>query len=181
DALQRLDIGVHVAHADARLVHVFGQILGHALGERGHERAVALLRDLAHLIEQVVDLALGGTYLDLGGDESGRTDALLGTAAAGLVQLPAAGRRGDGDGRRAHGVPFLETERTIAHAGGQAEAVLGQRRLAAIVAAEHAADLRDRDVALVDEDEGVVGQVLEQRRRRVARVAAGEVARVVLD
>ena len=34
DALQRLDVGVHVAHADAVLVHVLGQVLGHALGER---------------------------------------------------------------------------------------------------------------------------------------------------
>ena len=34
DALQRLDIGVHVAHADAVLVHVLGQVFGHALGER---------------------------------------------------------------------------------------------------------------------------------------------------
>ena len=34
DALQRLDVGVHVAHADAGLVHVLGQVLGHALGQR---------------------------------------------------------------------------------------------------------------------------------------------------
>ena len=44
DALQRLDVGVHVAHADALLVHVLGEVLGHALGERGDERAVALAR-----------------------------------------------------------------------------------------------------------------------------------------
>ena len=36
-------------------------------------------------------------------------------------------------------------------------------------------------MALVDEDERVVGQVFEQRRRRLAGLAAGEVARIVLD
>jgi hypothetical protein len=45
----------------------------------------------------------------------------------------------------------------------------------------HAADLRHGDVALVDEDERVVGQVFEQRRRRLAGLAAGEIARIVLD
>ena len=34
DALQRVDVGVHVAHADALLVQVFGQVLGHPLGQR---------------------------------------------------------------------------------------------------------------------------------------------------
>ena len=63
DALQGLDVGVHVAHADALLVHVLGEVLGHALGERGDERAVALARHLAHLVDQVVDLGLGGAHL----------------------------------------------------------------------------------------------------------------------
>ena len=42
DALQRVDVGMHVAHADALLMHVFGEVLGHPLGEHGDERAVAL-------------------------------------------------------------------------------------------------------------------------------------------
>jgi hypothetical protein len=62
------------------------------------------------------------------------------------------------DGLRAHGVPFLEAQRPVVDAGRQAEAVFGQRRLAVEVAAEHAADLRDGDVALVDEDEALSGR-----------------------
>ncbi len=56
DALQRLDVGMHVADAHALLVQVLGEILGHALGEHGDERAVALERDLADLAEEIVDL-----------------------------------------------------------------------------------------------------------------------------
>jgi hypothetical protein len=81
----------------------------------------------------------------------------------------------------AHRVPFLEAERAVVEAGGQPEAVLGERRLAAEVAPVHAADLRHGDVALVGEDQGVVGQVLEQGRRRLAGLPAGEVAGIVLD
>ena len=36
-------------------------------------------------------------------------------------------------------------------------------------------------MALVDDDEGVLGEVLDQRGRRLARPPAREVARVVLD
>ena len=84
-------------------------------------------------------------------------------------------------GLRAHGVPFLELEGAVVHAGGEAEAVFGERRLAAEVAAEHGADLGDRLVGLVGEDEGVVGQVFEHGGRRLAGLPAGEVAAVVLD
>ena len=52
---------------------------------------------------------------------------------------------------------------------GQAEAVLGQRELAPVVAFVHAADLRDADVGLVSEDDGVIGDELEECRGRLAR------------
>jgi hypothetical protein len=42
-------------------------------------------------------------------------------------------------------------------------------------------DLRDGNVALVDEDERIVGEIFEQGRRRLARLPPGEIARIVLD
>jgi hypothetical protein len=48
DALQGVDVGVHVAHAHAVLVEILREVLGHALGQRGHEGAVAFGRHLAH-------------------------------------------------------------------------------------------------------------------------------------
>ena len=57
DALQRLDIAVHVAHADALLVHIFGQVFRHLLGQRGDQGAIAALGDLAAFGDQIVDLA----------------------------------------------------------------------------------------------------------------------------
>ena len=72
-------------------------------------------------------------------------------------------------------------QRPVVDAGGQPEAELGERRFAPEVAPEHAADLRHGDVAFVHEDERVVGQIFEQRGRRLARRAAREPARIILD
>ncbi len=114
-------------------------------------------------------------------DEAGRADHLLDEGAFRLFHLPVTGRRRDVNSLGSHRVPFLEPERPIVHARRQAEAVFGQRRLAPIVAAIHAADLRDGHMALVGEDERVVGQIFEQGRRRLAGPAAGQIARIVLD
>ena len=59
DALERVDLRVQVLDLDAQLLQVVGEVLGHLLGERGDERALAALDPLADLVHQVVDLALG--------------------------------------------------------------------------------------------------------------------------
>ncbi len=120
-------------------------------------------------------ISTGGSVRPVGPDD------LFGENAAGLFHLPGAGRGRGVDRLRAHGVPLLEAQRTVVHARGQAEAIFGQGRLAAEVAAIHRPELADGDVALVDEDQGVVGQVFEQGWRRLAGLAAGHVARIVLD
>ena len=50
-----------------------------------------------------------------------------------------------------------------------------------MVAARHRADLGDRLVAFIDEQQRVVGQVFEQGRRRFAGHAPGQEARIVFD
>ena len=45
----------------------------------------------------------------------------------------------------------------------------------------HALQLRNRLVAFVDEHQRVMRQIIEQRGRRLARQASGEMARIILD
>ena len=172
---------MEVAAAYAGLRHVVGQVFGHAFGQRRHQHAPALLRDAAAFGQKVVHLPLDGADLGHGVHQPGRADHLFGEAAAGPLHLPRTRRGADEDGAGAIGVPFLEFQRAVVHAGGQAEAEFVQHRFPREVAPIHAADLRDRHMAFIDDQQRVLGQVFEQRRRRFAGVPARQVAAVILD
>ena len=64
DPLQGLDIGMHVAHADALLVHIFGEVFRHLLGQGGDQDAIAALGDLAAFGDQIVHLGFHRTDFD---------------------------------------------------------------------------------------------------------------------
>ncbi len=70
DPLERVDLGVQVAGAHPGLEQVVGQVLGHLLGQRRHERALADLLAPADLVQQVVDLVPRRPQLDLGVDDA---------------------------------------------------------------------------------------------------------------
>ena len=59
--------------------------------------------------------------------------------------------------------------------------MIGQRLLAAVIALVHGAELRDGDMALIGEDERVFGNVFEECGRRLARLATGQIAGIILD
>ena len=172
---------MHVAHLDALLVHVFGQVLGHALGQGGDQGAEPGRRDAAHLVQQIVDLRADRAHLDHRVQKAGGADHLFGKDAACLLDLPFGGGGGDKDRLRAHRVPFLEFQRSVIHAGGQAEAMFGERELAAIVALVHGTDLRDGHVRFIGKDDGIVRNEFKKGRGRLARCAAGQIARIVFD
>ncbi len=133
------------------------------------------------LAEQVVDLAGHGPHLDLGIHQARRPDELLDDDALDLGELVLARRRRDVD-RLAHVVlELLELERPVVERARQAEAVLDERLLARAIAAVHRLDLGHRLVRLVDDQQEVRREVVDERRRGLARLAPREVARVVLD
>jgi hypothetical protein len=76
---------------------------------------------------------------------------------------------------------LFEFEGAIVARGRQAEAVVDEVLLAALVAVPHAVDLGNGGVALVDEEQEVAGEVVEEGGRGLAGQTAAEVARVVLD
>ena len=146
---------------------------GAALREGGHEHAVAFLGHLADLGHQVVDLSLERAYLDLGVEEAGGADHLLGDGLRDLV-LVVAGRGAREDDLVHLLLELREAERAVVLGAGEAEAVVYQLLLARLVAVVHRAQLRNGHVRLVDDREEVVGEVVEQAFGRLARGAAGE-------
>ena len=69
----------------------------------------------------------------------------------------------------------------LSRALGEPEPVLDERVLPAAVALVLAVQLRHGHVALVDDEQEVVGEVVDQGERRLAGAAAVDVHRVVLD
>src|SRR5690606_21846064 len=120
---------------------------------------------------------------DLAGriDQPRRSNDLLDEDTARTFQLPVSRGRRDIDRLRPHQVPFLELEWPVVDAGGQAKAIFRKGRLARIVATVHAPQLGDGNVTLIDDQQGIFRQILEERRRRLPRLAAREIARVVLN
>ncbi len=114
-------------------------------------------------------------------DQPGRPDHLLDDLAAGHRDLVVAGRGRDEQPPVELLLPLVKPQRPVVERAGKPEPVLDQRALAAEVAGEHAPDLGHRHVRLVDDQQAVRRKEVEQRGRRLARLAAGEVARVILD
>jgi hypothetical protein len=178
--LDGVDVRVQVAHLDAVFRQVVGELLGHALGQRGDQHALVLLHAVADLFQHIVHLVLCRPHFHLGVDQAGGPHQLL-HHLAGVLLLVVGRRRGD-EHRLAHlGLELGELQRPVVERARQPEAVLHQHFLACAVAVEHAAQLADQHVAFVQEHQRVLGQVVHQRRRRVAGPGARQVARVVLD
>ena len=162
-------------------MHVLGQILRHALGQHGHQRAKTAFGHVTNFADQIIDLAAGGANFNRRVDQPGRTDDLLGEHAAGLLEFPPAGRGRNVQRLRSHDVPFFKAQWPVVHARRQPKAELGQGRLATKIAAIHGAELRDRHMALVNEHQRVVRQILKQCRRRLAGLAARQIAGIILN
>ena len=77
--------------------------------------------------------------------------------------------------------PLLEAQRPVVGRRREPEPVVDQRLLAGAVALVLPVQLRDGDVALVDDRQVVTGEEVEQRVRRLARAATVDRPRVVLD
>ena len=172
---------MQVAHLDPVLRQVLRQVLRHPFRQRRHQDAPAPANHRPALVQQVVHLPLHRPHLAHRVDQPGRPDHLLGERAPGPLHLPRPRRRRHEDRLRPERLPLLESQRPVVQARRQPEAELAQHVLTRPVPPRHAADLRDRHVALVHDQHGVLGQVLEQRRRRLSRLPPRQVPRVVLD
>ena len=165
---------VEVADPHALVEEVVGEVLGHLLRQRGDQDALVLLDARVDLVEQVVDLALGRLEHDLQVDQPGGPDDLL-DHTLGLRLVGTGGCR-EVDGLADPLEELLPAQRAVVHGGGQPEAVVDEGPLAGHVAFVHRADLRHRDVRLVDDQQEVLGEVVEQAVRRGATGTAVDVS-----
>ena len=88
---KRLDFGVQVMHFDADFLQVVGQVLGHALGQRRHQHALAGATRLRISATRSSTWPLVGRISTCGIDQAGRADDLLDDLRR-VLQLVRAGR-----------------------------------------------------------------------------------------
>ncbi len=179
-AFDRVDLRVKVLHAQADVMKVLRQILRGLLGQRRDEGSFLAFGPLPDLLNQVVDLACQRPDLDRRVENAGRPDDLRDRLAGHiLLERTRRCRREDHRARRLH--ELVVVHGPVVERGGQTEPVVDEHLLARTVAVVHAADLRDRDVRLVDDREELPRKIIKKRRRPFPRRASGQVPRVVLD
>ena len=179
-AFDRVDVAVEILDADLRLAQVGCQVLRQPFGEGCHEHALAGLDGAVDLADQVLDLALDRPDGDLGIEQPGRADELLGDDGRGVHFEGRRGRR-HVEGLAGDALELLEALWPVVEGRGQAEAEVDQGLFPRAVAVVHAADLGDGRMTLVDHQQVILREEVEETERPVPRLPAAEVARVVLD
>ena len=157
------------------------QLLRQPFRQGGDEHPLTPLNAGIDLIDEVIDLVLGRANLYPRVEESCRADQLLDDDAVALLQLIVARRGGDVDHVALHLLKLVEAERAIVDRRREAEAVGDEVFLPLPVATIHPSHLGDRDVALIDDHQIVLGEVVEEAVGPLARLAPIEVAGVILD
>ena len=171
---------MEIAHLDVHFAQIGRQAFRHLLGQRGDQHAVALARGLDDFGVEVVNLTGCGTDVDLGIEQTGRADNLLDNLT-GMLHFIRRGRRADADELTDALLEFLKAQGAVVKGTRQAEAVGNECFLACAVAVVHGANLRQGDMAFIDEDDVVLGEIIQQGIRRVAGLSAVEVAGVVFN
>ena len=181
DAVQGFDFRMQVAALHSDFGVVLGKIFRHTFGQCGDEHPLVLLRAQPDLVKQIVDLAADRPDFNLGIGQAGRANDLLHDDAAGFRQFIRSGRRRNIDKliRRASRILRM----SAAGCPWQTEDENRTRQIffSRPVAVIHAAKLRHRLMAFIDEHQRVLRQIIEQSRRRLARHAAGKMTRIILD
>ncbi len=178
---------MHVIDANTVIKQMVGQILRHTLCQRGDQHALMTCHSFTNfidqvidlpthrLIDQVIDLPTHRAHVDLGVEQARRANDLLHVVLA-HSQLIVARCGAHIDELRNARHKFVIAQGAIVERRGQAEPVLDKRHLTRAVSLVHAADLRHRDMALVDERRGQAEPVLDKRHltRAVSLVHAAD-------
>ena len=136
---------MQVLDLDAALGQVGREFLGHLLRQGGNEDTLVAFDANAHLLEKIIDLALGGLDDNERVDESRRANDLL-DDTIGAFEFVGAGGGREVDGLADALGELVPLERTVVHRGGQAEPVIDEGALTRHVSLEHRADLGDGHV-----------------------------------
>jgi len=179
-ALEGVHLVVHILDLDALFGEVVGEVLGHFLGQGGHQHPLLPGNAGVDLAQKVHHLPFHRAHRDDRVQQSGGTNDLLGHLGA-VLALIFSGRSRNKDHLVELGLHFLKFEGAVIKGRRQTEPVLHQRFLAGVVAAVHGAHLRQGDMAFVHKKQKILREIIQQGRGHAARRTARQHRRVVFD
>ena len=168
DAIESFDFGMEIAAAHADFREIFGRSSAMRL-----VRVVTRTRSLRSARTRISSSRSStwpftGRTSICGIDEPGGTNDLLDHYAAGFGELVRPGRGGNVDDLVEAMLEFFEGERAIVERAGHAESVVHQSLLARAIAVEHAANLADGLMRLINEHQKILRNIVEQGGRSFA-------------
>ena len=178
--LQRINVRMQIFHPNTDFLHIIREILCHPLGQCGDQYLMMLCDLLVDLSDQVIDLSLYRAHLYFRIQQTCGTNDLL--CPQQFMLLLIIGRSG---GYEHHLVDmrleFLKVQRSIIQCRGQTETVVHQCLLSRAVPGIHTADLWDRHMGLVHDDQEIIRKKVQQRHGRCSRRKSVQMSGIVLD
>ena len=174
-------IRVYVTAANSHIGEILLQFLGHSLGECCHQHPLVRLCPHPDFFQQVIHLILGRPDLNGRVKQPRRTHNLLYHKPFRLLKFIVRRSSAHIDRLSAQRLELVKLKRPVVSRSRQPEAIVNQHRLAGVVSSVHSPDLRYGHVALVNEGDIVLREIVNQAERSHPFAAPVEIARIVLD
>ena len=160
---------------------IFRQFFGHSFGKRCHQNTFVFVTSLQYFGQKIVYLVLARTHNNLRVQQSCWPNQLFNHHAFGLSKFVV--------GRCCRHIYHLidkvmklfKPKRAVVESSGQAETKLNKVLFSRPITPIHAAKLRNTNVTFVDNHQIIFWEKVEQTIRTLTRLAAIEIAGVVLD
>ena len=170
-----------VPHPHSDLVQVVGQFLRHAFGKCRHKDFFVDFRPLPYLLDKVVYLVLGRTYLYRRVEKAGRPHQLLDDKTLRPLELVVGRSGADVHFLGGDCIELVERQRPVVRGRRKPEPIFDKDGFPGMVAAVHRPNLGYGDMALVNECDEVLREIVYQAERPLAGLPAVQVPRIILD
>ena len=171
---------MQILYTDPHILHICSQILRHAFGQCCNQDLVFLLRLLADLADQMIDLPFYRMHGHLGIQQPRRTYHLLGTQKLMFCLIrPRCGRDKKHTGNMF--LKLIKIQRPVILCRWQTESVIHQCPLAGLIPMVHRPHLRYGHMGLIYNDQEILRKVVHQGIGRLSWSQPGQVPGIILD
>ena len=179
--LHGIHIGMDVAATNAHFCEIFLQLLGHPFGKSGNKHPFVHFGPFADFLKQVIHLIFHRTNLNRRVKQSGRPYNLLNHKAFRLLKLVVCRSCAHKYLLSCNLLEFIEFQRPVVRCSRESEPIVNQYALPRMVTTVHGTNLRQGNMALVDECNEILGEIVNQAERPHPFLPSVEISGIILD